>query len=443
MNFDPEDLLSTLTGFEAVAGKPQRFVIAFSGGVDSAALLAALAAVRHNHKKSLLAVHVDHQLHADSAAWAKRAASIATTLQVEFVCETVSVASDAGLGPEAAARAARYGALASHVAAGTWLLSAHHRDDQAETLLLNLLRGSGPAGVAGIPSLRKFRDGWIARPLLQVARRDLSRYVEAAGLTPVDDPSNDDNQFDRNFLRNRLMPVLQSRWPNAGERLARSADFAREATELLTEVADADIAALGGVASRLPVSELRSMSRARRINVIKRAVDVCSLGPIPSTTLNGIVEELLTARDDAGPLLQWGAFEARRYRDVLYLLESVADSNFSGRDFDGGALDLGPGMGVLRLVSAEGPGLSQRVVDAGLRLDVRKGGEEIRTMDQPHTRKLKKLLQERGVVPWLRDRIPLLYSGDELVAVANLWLAADATEDPGYRVEWQGGPSLY
>ncbi|MBT8101216.1 MAG: tRNA lysidine(34) synthetase TilS [Gammaproteobacteria bacterium] len=443
MSFEPEDLLSTLAGFETVAGKPRRFVVAFSGGIDSTALLSVLAATRDVHNKSLLAVHVDHQLHAASTEWTKRAGAIAKSLQVEFVCETVSVADDSGLGPEAAAREARYAALAAHVTAHTWLLSAHHRDDQAETLLLNLLRGSGPTGVAGIPALREFRGGWIARPLLKVPRHELSLYVDGAGLTPVNDPSNDDDQFDRNFLRNELMPVLRTRWPNAGSRLARSSDYAREAAELLAEVADSDIATLGGVASRLPVSKLRALSRARQINVIKRAVEVCMLGPIPSTALQRIIGELLTARADAAPLVSWRRFEARRYRDILFLLESVSDSDYAGREFDGDSLDLGEGMGVLRLVRGGERGLSQRVIDAGLLACAREGGEEIKTMNQPHTRKLKKLLQEHGVVPWMRDRIPLLYSNGELVAVADLWLASGATEDNGYRIEWQDKPPLH
>ena len=241
MSFSPEDLLARLGNLETVAGEPARYVTAFSGGLDSTVLLHALAELRKQHGKALCAVHVDHGLHPDSGDWARHCRRIAKRLDVEFECERVDVDVDSGLGPEAAARDARYAALARHVNCGDWLLSAHHRDDQAETLLMNLLRGSGPAGVAGIPAARRFGDAWVLRPLLDIPRDELLRYASAADLEWLTDPSNEETQFDRNYLRNEVLPVLERRWPDAALRLAKSASLSRESAELLRQLADRDL----------------------------------------------------------------------------------------------------------------------------------------------------------------------------------------------------------
>lgn len=442
MSFEPTGLLANLDELEQVAGKAQRYVIAFSGGVDSTALLLALSESCRHHQRPLLAIHVDHRLHADSAAWAEHCHSVCASLGVDFKCESVDVAADTGSGPEAAARKARYAAMTPYIEPGSWLLSAHHEDDQAETLLLNLLRGSGADGIAGIPALRRIGEGWIARPLLRVSRRDLIDYVAAAGVPTLHDPSNDEAIFDRNYLRNEVLPLLDARWPNAGARLARSAEYAREASELMAALAEIDIARLGGDASRLSVSGLRQFPLIRQKNVIRHAVYRCSLDAVPAKTLQSIVDELLPARDDAEPQVQWIDSEARRYRDALYLLKSGGRPEFSGRRIVDNAVDLGPGLGRLRLVPTDKKGLSRHVTGVGLTVDVRKGGEEIKLCGHRHTKKLKKLLQELGVVPWMRDRIPLLYCDGQLVAVADIGVAEAAAEVGGYTVEWLDRPAL-
>lgn len=442
MSFEPTGLLATLDELEQIAGNADRYVIAFSGGVDSTALLSALSVTSDRHRRPLLAVHVDHRLQPNSAAWAEHCRSICASLGVDFKCETVEVRADTGLGPEAAARSVRYAALTAYVEPGTWLLSAHHQDDQAETLLLNLLRGSGADGIAGIPAVRRIGDGWIARPLLRVSRRDLVNYVEAAGLSSLDDPSNDEVKFDRNYLRNEVLPLLDARWPNAGARLAKSAEYAREASQLMAALAEIDIATLGGDAARLSVSRLRQFHLLRQKNVLRHAIDQCSLDAIPSKTLQSIVDELLPARDDAEPQVQWIDSEARRYRDGLFLLKTAGHVEFAGRRIVDGAVDLGPGLGRLRLVPTDKQGLSRSVAGAGLSVQARKGGEEIKLCGHRHTKKLKKLLQELGVVPWMRDRIPLLYCDGQLVAVADIGVAVHAAEIGGYAVEWLDRPAL-
>ena len=441
MSFSPEDLLASLAELERVAGPASRFIVAFSGGLDSTAVLAALADVAAEHEKPLVAIHVNHQLHANAGAWARHARDVADRLGVPLQVETVTVATD-GDGPEAGARNARYAALLGHVAPGDWLLTAHHRDDQAETLLYNLLRGSGPAGIAAIAPIRRFGDGWLARPLLDVDRDALRAWLESRGIPWVDDPSNSESQFDRNFLRNEVLPLIESRWPGVATRLARSAAHAREAVALADELADDDILLAGGDPARLSVSVLNALSLPRRNNVLRRAVGRLDLPPLPATTLDSIVGDLLTAREDAAPRVTWADAEARRYRDVLYLMHRIAEPLFDGLVLGTDPVVLGRGLGSVRLAERAGTGLAKACAASGLTLATRRGGEEIRIAGQRHTKKLKKLLQDEGIVPWMRERLPLVYSGTTLVAVADLWLADGYAEKGGFALFWTNRPAL-
>lgn len=442
MSFSPADLLASLDEFERVAGPASRLVIAFSGGLDSTALLAALADTADRHGKALLAVHVNHQLHGDADAWATHCRDVAEKLGVPFEAETIIVDPGDGPGPEASARNARYAALQKHVQPGDWLLSAHHRDDQAETLFYNLLRGSGPAGIAGIARMRRFGRGWLARPLLDTDQQALRTWAEQRGLSWVDDPSNAESRFDRNFLRNEVLPLIESRWPGVAARLAKSAGHAREAVQLADELAESDIVLAGGDPARLSVSVLNALSQPRRSNALRRAAGRLGLPPMPATTLSSIVADLLMAREDATPLVQWSDAEARRYRDVLFMMPRLAEPQFDGRHLGTSNVELGTGLGAIRLVATGGPGLSESCASAGLTLATRKGGEEILISGQRHTKKLKKLLQEEGIVPWMRERLPLVYRGATLVAVADLWLADGHAANGGFAVQWSDRPAL-
>ncbi len=445
MTFDDDVLLKRLIELEAVAAEASRYIVAMSGGLDSTVLLHALVMARSRHQKTLLAVHVDHQLQAASADWCDACRKFTAELGVDFIAETVSVDLNSGAGLEAAAREARYGALRGHVESGDWLLSAHHRDDQAETLLLNLMRGSGPIGLAGITAIRPFARGWLARPLLGVSRAELLDYADKAGLQWIDDPSNTDLEFDRNFLRHDVLPRLDARWPDCVSRLAKSAALAGEAAKLLAELAEIDLQTLGARPERLSIDGLHALSAARQRNVLRHAVRRIGLPAPGASHLSAIVGDLLAAKEDAQPLIRWRGAEARRYRDQLYLLPaSDADAAVPDEQLvAGGRVNLRAGHGALTLAPGAPVGLSDDVVSSGLHLQYRQGGEEIRPAGQAHTRKLKKLLQEEGIVPWMRDRLPLLYAGQRLVAVADLWIAADAASEPGNAVVWEQRPPLH
>lgn len=448
MTFHSEVLLSRLGELAEGIDKPRRFVVAFSGGIDSTVLLHALATSTERHRTPILAIHINHGLHDDAPQWESHCRTAATDLDIPFVSDRIEIDDRSGLGPEATARQARYDAFRMFVEEGDWLLSAHHEDDQAETLLLNLMRGSGLAGLAGIGAVQSFSRGMLVRPLLGVRGSSIEAYAEQHELSWIDDPSNVDTRFDRNFLRQEIIPALAQRWPGVSERLRRSAELAGEASDLLNDLAELDLAAVatGVELDRLDIEGLKSLTEKRQRNVLRYAARRCGLPPPPATRLYQIAHELIPAREDAQPLVSWPGAEVRRYRDKLYLLAEVAPEEkptVTHLLADSSWLDLGMGGGQIRLEAGVDGGIDCRVVKGGLSLRFREGGEEFCPAGRKRTHKLKKLLQEDGVVPWMRQRIPLLYSGDHLVAVGDLWVAEDASKEKGYGVRWRNRPALH
>ncbi|MFT5501037.1 MAG: tRNA(Ile)-lysidine synthase [Woeseiaceae bacterium] len=443
MKIESGILISRLQALTSGA-EPLRWLVAFSGGMDSTVLLHALSACRAQMSQKVIALHVNHGMHADSSQWDAHCRRIAGEFDVEYESLNVAVAEDAGSGLEAAAREARYAALGSKTKAGDCLLSAHHEDDQAETLLLNLLRGSGLAGIAGIGAKREFSAGMLLRPLLGFSAADIAAYARQHDLAWIEDPSNTDTRFDRNFLRRKVLPVLASRWPAVSARFRQSAELAGEASLLLNELADIDLQCHESPA-RLSVSELVSLTLPRQRNVLRRAVQICGLPSPPASRLYQAVHELLPAREDAQPLVSWNGAELRRYRDKLFVLQElpVAEQNMNECLLPNGKmLELGRGMGALQLMPSTTNGIDPELARNGLQLRYRIGGEEIRLQGHELTHKLKKLLQQDGVLPWMRDRLPLLYAEDRLVAVADLWVADDCLAQEGHDVHWHNRPAL-
>ena len=463
MTFDADQLrrrLLALTGDLPVS----RYLVGFSGGLDSTVLVHALKRAVEG-AIPIVAVHINHGLHPDADAWQDHCRRMAATLEVDFLARHVDVEDHGGAGLEAAAREKRYAAMKELMQDGDVLLSAHHEEDQAETLLLNLMRGSGLAGLAAIGARQPFGPGMLLRPILTVPRADIEGYARNFGLQWVEDPANADPRFDRNFLRREILPRLRQRWPAVSRRLANSAGLAGEAARLQDDLARLDLASLldsdaddrpedhagNSVPDRLDIEELRKLRPARQRNVLRFAIRACGLPQAPATRLRQVQDELLGAREDRAPLVTWRGAEVRRFRRKLYLLpetvfEPCTDAAAPLLTADGRAVTVGRALGTLRLQSLsthEGAGIDPLLVANGLRLKFRSGGERIRPYGRKETRPLKKLLQEQGVVPWMRQYVPLLYTGETLAAVADLWIAADCARDGGFRVCWEGKPRIF
>ncbi|MDH3713895.1 MAG: tRNA lysidine(34) synthetase TilS [Gammaproteobacteria bacterium] len=402
----------------------QRLVVAYSGGMDSHVLLHLLAMLREDQTIELQAVHVNHRLQPQAEQWCAHCAEICAALAVPLHVAPVDARPAAGESPEAAARRARYAACVGLLQAGQELVTAHTSDDQAETLLLRLLRGSGVDGAVGIRPRRALGDGWVIRPLLGFSRSALHDYACQAELQWIEDPSNRDLRYDRNFIRQRVLPMIEQRWPAAAAVLARDAANFADSVAVLETLAREDLAAAAGVQSgHVSVSALRRLVPARRAMVLRQWLREFAR-VTPSHTQLQQVAAILAARPDSQPRVRIGDVEVCRYRDELVLV--------SDADVPVNAPLRWSMQRPLRLAQRESQLTREELTAAGLTIPdgavvevrYRNGGERIRLAGHAHSKSLKKLFQEHAVPPWWRDKIPLIYVDGELAAVLGIGVAA-------------------
>jgi tRNA(Ile)-lysidine synthase len=417
--------------------------VAFSGGLDSTVLLTALA--RTAFRPKLRALHIDHCLHPDSHLWEAHCRATAERLGVRYSSERVAVRVRAGFGLESAAREARYKALAGVLATGEILLTAHHADDQLETVLLRLLRGSGVRGLRGIVAFAHFGHGFLGRPLLGFSKAELRDQAETWGLQWLEDPSNRDLGLDRNFLRVAVVPMIRERWPAASRMAERLVAQMVDAEEILEATAAYDARDLATL-DRVPRAVLLALAPSRQRNMLRYLLREAGLGTVGAKRLEEIRASLATARHDAQTRIDLGAGDARIYRDTLYFVPRLPPA--SGPEYRAAVSRSsrwsGP-EGAIAFEPTNGPGLPLEWLEAGLTLRFRAGGERFRPVGRASSMPLKHWFQESGILPWMRDRIPLLYRGDALVAVADLELDAATrlpTDAPGMRVIWTDHPPV-
>jgi tRNA(Ile)-lysidine synthase len=439
MVFSQERLLEIISTLPAAAC----YRVAYSGGMDSQVLLHALSELAPRLAVPLHAVHVHHGLQDEADQWSEQCASFCRDRQIPFSVVAVSAAPAKGESPEAAARDARYRALSQQMEAGDMLFTAHHQDDQAETLLLQLLRGSGPSGLAAMTTLMEFPPGRLARPLLGFSREQLAAYAREQGLTWVEDASNRDTSFDRNFLRQRVMPVLRERWPALGRTFSRSARHCGEAQQLIDNLAHQALAGLLDVErNTLDLEGLAALPPAEARAVL-RAWIRSSGHTLPDTArLDRILTEVVPAGEDRNPLIHWPGVELRRFRGRLYLRSPQPELDPGlVLEWDGKTpLELPAGLG--RLHPEQGPGgISQEQWRAGpIRISFRSGGERCRPQARGKSKELKKLLQEFDIPPWERENLPLITIGGRLAAVGDLFLCepfAVGEGEQGIRLRWE------
>lgn len=412
--------------------------VGFSGGLDSRVLLELLARDPRMRALGLSAVHVHHGLHPQADAWAAHCAAVCAALGVPLRCLRVTVAADSGLGPEGAARQARHAAFAEALGADEILVLAHHQDDQAETFLLRALRGAGTDGLAAMRPWRRYARGWLWRPLLAQPRAALADYARAHGLQWLEDPSNADPTLDRGFLRRELLPRLRQRWPQAAAGLARSAALSAQAADLLAAEEASLLASVRLSADTLQVDAVRALPAARRARLLRHWIAALGLPPLPERVLARVEGELLAARADAQPRIDWHGARLQRWRDRLHAgpIRPALPPGWS-TPWDGRAPLALPTGGQLALRGAAG-------FDVPLSVHARRGGERLRLPGRRHTHALKHLLQEAGIPPWERARLPLLRHPDGELLAAGAALVGARLDDwlrrHGARLHWQPLP---
>ena len=442
------------------AGDPASpIAIAFSGGLDSSALLHMAARYAGGQGVPLYAFHVHHGLSPNADAWLAHCEAQAAQLGARFDARRVTLARD-GSGTEASARKARYAALGEMCRAHgvRLLLTAHHQDDQAETVLLQLLRGSGPAGLSGMeeanaaPGLLGDADTTIARPLLGATRVELETYVAAHDIAHIDDESNADPRFTRNALRHQVMPAVAAAFPGYQQRLARAAAHAHSAQRLLAQLGEQDLDACE-VDGAIDCTRLRTLDHDRAANMLRHWFHRNGIA-MPSTAwLAELIDQAVGEREDAQVTVTHPDCHVRRHRDRLLITPRLAPLEDEAEEpaertlypfrWNGETSIAFPALGgTLHIDQAE-----QGIDPAWLRtrelaISLRRGGERLRPAHNRPSRSLKQHYQTLGVPAWERTRLPVVTSGGELLFAAGIGMDCQHAGAPsGLVFRWCADPA--
>jgi len=396
-------LLENLKQF-CVSYRADTYYIAYSGGVDSHALLSLMAKVRETQPIRIRAIHINHQLSPNAKDWQQHCEKACRDLNIDFITESITIDTTNGASLEEAARQQRYTVFAKRLQPNDLLLTGHHQDDQAETFLLQLLRGAGVKGLSAMPVIKPFTAAKHARPLLTVSRAELLQYANENNLHWIEDESNENKKFMRNFVRHELLPLLNTRESAASQLLSRSAGHCAEAQHLLEEYVIADLQYCAGSGENtLSAKQLLTLSPARQRLVLRTWIQTSGFRVPDHRRLASILQNVLTAKWDGMPCVKWDDVELRRYNDDLFVMAALT-----------------------------APILPKEKEIAGIGKVIckfRQGGEVVRIPGRG-AQSLKNLFQEWRVPHWERDRIPLLYLGEEIIAVEGYYVHPDYLELP-------------
>ncbi|MDM8565036.1 tRNA lysidine(34) synthetase TilS [Candidatus Halobeggiatoa sp. HSG11] len=408
------------------------FWIAYSGGMDSHVLLHAMTQLRESIKFKLHAIHINHNLNSQANDWAKHCQNICAKLSVTCEIIQVKVQPKSRESLEACARKVRYEAIAKLLLKDDIVLVAQHADDQTETVLLQLLRGSGVAGLAAMPEKSRLGAGWLVRPLLNYSRSQLFEYAQH--LQWVEDDSNSDTRFDRNFLRHEIIPLLTQRWPNINKTLGRVASHSAEANELIQLLAEQDLqTCVGQHSEQLFLPTVNKLAPIRQRNLLRFWLKQLNL-PMPSAAhLQHILSDVLMAKSDKQPLVSWKGGEVRRYKQHLFAMQNLPplpthDITWSFPN----PIDLP--LGKMTVTRVQNGGL-HLPINTQLQICFRKGGEVFQW--HKHKRSVKKLLQDAQIPPWQRPFIPLIYLDNTLITIPNIGVADKCkSQENGWQINY-------
>lgn len=417
---------------------PRQVVLALSGGLDSRVLLELLTQYRDQHPQhDYLVVHVHHGLHPDADRWAEQCQMWADN--AGFRCCVERVRLDTSLSVEHAARQARYQAIAHLIEPNGLVLTAQHSDDQVETFFLALKRGSGLEGLAGMPAVRALGQGYLVRPFLTQSRASLEAYARQHQLDWVDDPSNQDTRFDRNFLRQHWLPQADTRWPGFRKAVQRTQLLCAEQASLLARLIEPMVTQAETEAGSLPITALPQDDLALTQAMLRHWLKRHSI-TLTQAQLQALLFDVINAKPDANPSLSVGTVSIRRFQQQLYIVMPDADlSQWQGTLTSESPLVLPDGLGTLYLLpyssTAKGLALGD-LASRALHVHFNPRGLSIHPAGRQGRRKLKKLYQEAGIPSWLRRRQPIICDGETVVAIADRYVSQTASGKQ-WRLVWQ------
>ncbi|MEI7105279.1 tRNA lysidine(34) synthetase TilS [Pectobacterium versatile] len=433
---EPVDgLLQTIVAQTAGCGS---ILLAYSGGLDSSVLLHLLVALRQRSGLPIRAAYIHHGLNPLADSWAEHCCQQCERWQVPFASLPVKVEAQNG-GIEAAARMARYQALQAHLQEGEALLTAQHLDDQSETFLLALKRGSGPAGLSAMAAQSMLGHHRLVRPLLGISRLQLEAYAQRHQLGWIEDDSNQDERFDRNFLRRQILPRLTQRWPHFPSAVARSAQLCAEQEQLLDELLEESLQALCQPDGALSIDGLVPLSPVRRFALLRRWLAQQGATMPAREQLQRLWDEVATSRQDAEPVLQLNQMQIRRFRQYLYLLplmSSLKDRIIPWQS-PSCPLSLPDNLGTLSLAAS---GVAIRAPKNGEAVSIRfSTSGAVHIVGRAHGRQIKKLWQELNVPPWWRDRTPLVFYNEQLITAVGRFVTREGQakdNQPVWHIVW-------
>ncbi|GJM04947.1 MAG: tRNA(Ile)-lysidine synthase [marine bacterium B5-7] len=415
--------------------------IACSGGIDSIVLLHLVFSNKEKIGRALEVVYVNHGLQEESAEWGEFCRTQCKDYELPFTQLNLNEPVPKGESIEAWAREKRYALITQVMKKGDLLFTAHHQDDQVETFFLQALRGAGPRGLSSMPLFKNIENATHVRPLLNYCRQELLAYANENKLSWQEDLSNANTKFDRNYLRNNIIPSFEKRWPAYRETIGRLLKYQQECKSLMNEVGLEDLK-LASRENKLILDTVKSLSASRQKNVIFTWLQELQLETPGSKHINHIVSDLINSSSDNAPCVNWKNVEVRKYRALLYASKK-SDNHI---DRINAQWDLSSPLKIMdeTLVAKPevGCGLSkEKIENANVRVKYRQGGEKIQPNNHAHSKTVKQLFQERGVLPWVRDIFPLVYVNETLALIPGVCVDvnyAAKTDEPSWQITWTG-----
>lgn len=438
-----DNFLSSLDSFS----ESNKYWIAFSGGMDSCVLLHLFFINKNNINQNIEAIYVNHGLQEEADNWEKFCKKQCEEYGIAFSGLKIKEACPKDKSIEEWAREKRYELIDQIMNKGDVLFTAHHQDDQVETFFLQALRGAGPRGLSSMPQIKMKNSKIHARPLLSYSNENVREYAKENKLSWNDDDSNFDEQYDRNYLRHKVLPEIESRWPAYRETVSRLINNQQESRALLDDVAKNDLnITLDNSNNGLNILEIKKLSPERQKNLLFYWLKNLCLKTPASRNIESIISDIIYSSLEKSPCVNWSNTEVRRYKNILYAGEALTEHDANSEYKWTPEKQLNLLNEILTAKSEKGTGLSKvKIQNAEMVVRFRTGGEKIHPHNSSHSKTVKQLFQERSVLPWLRNRIPLIYINNELAAIPDFCIDKRYSADNGeasWSIHWSGNENV-